>query len=194
MRRVLVLSGLLLVLTMAIGCAPIPLIVGGGAAATYKTAIDERSAGSLWSDVGVTARVKSALAKDDVVPARKVDVDTVNGDVILTGVLETKKAADRAGRLAKKVPGVRRVRNELQVGTKTIGESLDDTILGTKIKTYLFKEPWIRSFNIDVDVDKGVVTLTGILDRMNHKERVLEIARTVKGTVRVIDNLKVKAN
>ncbi len=192
MKKNLVLGGVLLILVMMIGCAPIHLIVGGGAAATYKTAVDERSAGSLWGDAATSFRVKSKMIKDSEVHAWNVDVDTLESEVILTGVVGTKQQATQAGEVARKVPGVRKVRNELQVGKKSIGQSLDDTLLSMRVKTHLFKEPWIRSFNIDVDVDNGVVALTGIVDRTDHKARVLEIARSIPETVRVIDNLKVK--
>lgn len=191
MKRNLIFCGLLLAF-IATGCAPVPLIVGSGAAGAYKATIDERSVGGMWSDSAITARVNTQMAKDPVVQARLIDVDTLEGEVMLTGVVKTNEQSGRAAAIAKKVPGVRKVRNELQIGNKTIGQSLDDTLLGARIKTHFFKEPWIRTFNIDVDVDNGVVTLTGIVDRSSRKERALEIARTIPGTVRVIDNLKVR--
>lgn len=191
MKRNLIFCGLLLAF-IATGCAPVPLIVGGGAAGVYKTAVDERSVGGLWSDSAITGRVNAQMAKDPVVQARLIDVDTLDGEVILTGVVKSNEHSARAAAIAKKVPGVRKVRNELQIGDKTIGQSIDDTLLGARIKTHLFKEPWVRTFNIDVDVDNGIVTLTGIVDRSSRKDRVLEVARSVPGTVRVIDNLKVK--
>ena len=53
-------------------------------------------------------------------------------------------------------------------------------------------EPEIRSLNIDVDVHKGIVTLTGIVGDRYQKKRAMEIARATEGTQRVVDNLKVK--
>lgn len=192
MKRVIMITfGLLLMLAL-IGCEPVALLVGGGAAVTYKAAIDERSIGEMWSDTAISARVKSSLAKDDGVHARQVDVDTIDGEVLLTGVVDTDDQSERAESIAKRVPGVRNVRNELQVGEKTLGQSLDDTLLATRIKTHLFKEPWVRSFNIDVDVNRGVVTMTGIMNKADLKGRVLEIANATPGVVRVIDNIKVR--
>lgn len=46
--------------------------------------------------------------------------------------------------------------------------------------------------NIDVDVNRGVVTLTGIVKGNAQKSKVMAIARTTSGAVRVVDNLTVK--
>lgn len=88
--------------------------------------------------------------------------------------------------------GVKSVRNNLQIGDKTWGESFNDTWLGSKIKSKLVAEPEIRSLNIDVDVHKGIVTLTGVVGSNYQKKRAMAIARATEGTRRVVDNLRVK--
>ena len=56
----------------------------------------------------------------------------------------------------------------------------------------LIVEPSMKSMNIDVDSNNGVVTLTGIASSIELKSRALEIAQKTSGVVQVIDNLKVK--
>jgi hyperosmotically inducible protein len=181
MKQNLILCPVFLLLT-AIGCAP--AIIPGGAAGGFKTATDERSVGRMWDDATITTRVKVELVKDPITKARKIDVDTLQGVVILTGVVETKEEVKRAGEIAREVYGVQRVKNDLQIGSKTLEESLD--------KAKLINEPGIRSLNIDVDVNKGIVILTGIVHNRNQKHRVIEIARTTSGTVKVVDIINVK--
>jgi hyperosmotically inducible protein len=189
MKQFLVLCELLL-LFVVVGCGPV--LLAGGAAAGYKAATDERSIGQMWNDSTITTSVKSALVKDPNVNALSVDVDTLEGVVILTGVIETENSAKRAVEIAQKMPGVRKVKNNLQVGQKTWGQALDDKVIGSKIKAKLINEPGIRSFNIDVDVNNGIVTLTGLVEYRHQKNRAIEIARTTSGTLRVIDNLKAR--
>jgi hyperosmotically inducible protein len=189
MKQNLILCPVFLLLT-AIGCAP--AIIPGGAAGGFKTATDERSVGRMWDDATITTRVKVELVKDPITKARKIDVDTLQGVVILTGVVETKEEVKRAGEIAREVYGVQRVKNDLQIGSKTLEESLDDKVIGGKIKAKLINEPGIRSLNIDVDVNKGIVILTGIVHNRNQKHRVIEIARTTSGTVKVVDIINVK--
>jgi len=67
------------------------------------------------SDSWITAKVKSALFADDLVPGWSVHVETVNGRVYLTGIVPSAKVAKRAQAVALSVDGVRAVVNLLKV-------------------------------------------------------------------------------
>ncbi|OAQ20397.1 BON domain-containing protein [Thermosulfurimonas dismutans] len=181
---------LLLVLPLLWSCGA--AVVAGGATAGYKVATDPRSVGTQTDDATITARVKMALIKDPVTKARKIDVDTVNGIVTLTGMVETEAERKKAEEVAKRVNGVRGVRNNLMVGHRSFGRSLDDKLLTARIKTKLIAEPGIRSLSIDVDTVNGVVTLTGMVKSEEQRRRVLEIVRTTKGVKDVVDNLTIE--
>lgn len=183
---------LLLIFTLGIFLGGCPAAVVGGAAGGYKVATDERTAGGLWDDATIASKVKNALIKDERVKARKVDVDVVDGIVTLTGLVGTKAEVKRAVEVAGKVPHVKGVKNNLQVGTRTFGEAIDDQLIRSKIKTKLIGEPGIKSLNIDVDVLKGVVTLTGIVETKRQEKKVIELARSVAGVVKVVDNITVR--
>jgi hyperosmotically inducible protein len=189
MKKILALGGVILLIT-GTGCAP--ALLAGGAAGGYKVATDERPVGGLWDDTTITTKVNSALIQDPAVKARKIDVDTLQGVVMLTGVVATEKEAARAVEITQKVPGVKQVKNNLQIGKKSWTQALDDKVIGSKIKAKLINEPGIRSLNIDVDVNNGVVTLTGLVEYQHQKNRAIEIAGTTAGTVKVVDNLKVR--
>ena len=189
MKRLFVLLGILC-LVWAPGCAPV--LIGGGAAAGYKVGTDERGVGRIWDDTAITTKIKTRMIKDPLVKARKIDVDTTDGNVVLVGVVKTNAEVQRALEIARGVPGVRSVRSSLQVGGKTIGQSMDDKVIVSKIKARLLSEPGIRSLNIDVDSAKGVVTLSGIVKTQVQKNRILTMAKGNAGTVRVVDFIKVK--
>ncbi len=80
------------------GCGP--AVVAGGATAGYKVATDPRSLGRQTDDATLTAKVKLALLKDPITKARKIDVDTVEGVVTLTGIVETEAQKLRAEEIA----------------------------------------------------------------------------------------------
>jgi hyperosmotically inducible protein len=188
MRQYVLVAGLFLLASIT-GCAP--AWIGAGATGGYKVATDERGVGRVWDDATITAKVKNALGENPEVKARKIDVDTVEGAVILTGIVETEEEAQKAVEVTKGVPGVKEVKNNLQVGSRSWGQAFDDKVIGGKVKAKLIKEPGIRSLNIDVDVNKGVVTLTGMVGYQHQKDRVMEIARTTSGVIEVVDNIKV---
>jgi osmotically-inducible protein OsmY len=179
-----------MVIFFSTGCTA--ALIGGAAGGGYAVATDERQTSRMMDDSTITTRINNAMIKDDLVKAYQVDVDTVGGHVTLTGVVKTRQESHRAVQIASHEAGVKSVRNNLQIGEKTWGESFNDKWLGSKIKSKLVAEPEIRSLNIDVDVHKGIVTLTGVVGDRYQKKRAMEIARATEGTHRVVDNLRVK--
>lgn len=177
-------------LLTSLGCAA--AVVGGGAAGGYAVASDERSAGTIFDDAAITIKVKAELVGDKSVKARNIDVDTVAGEVVLSGYVDSQQEANRAGVLAKSVPGVVRVKNELRVGSRTMGQGAEDKILGAKIKTRLMKEPGIKSLNIDVDVYSGTANVGGIVANQQQKKKILDLIRSVEGVKGIVDNLQVR--
>ena len=174
----------------SLGCAA--AVVGGGAAGGYAVGTDERSAPTMLDDAAITAKVKTELIGDKNVKARNIDVDTVAGVVVLSGYVDSQQEANRAGSLAKSVSGVVRVKNELRVGSRTMGQGFDDKVLGGKIKTRLMEEPGIKSLNIDVDVYSGTANVTGVVASQEQKKNVLNLIRSIEGVRGVVDNLLVR--
>lgn len=188
MKQYRILCGLFLAL-MVTGCAA--ALIGAGATGGYKVATDERNADGMWDDSAITTKVKHKLLKDQMTTAFQIDVDTLEGNVFLTGVVETEQESERAVEIAKNVSGAKKVTNNLQIGERTFGQSVDDTVTGSRIKAKLILEPGIMSLNIDVDVYNGVVTLTGIVDSSEQRKRAIEIAQSTIGAARIVDNIKV---
>lgn len=81
------------------------------------------------SDPGITTAVKAKLAADDTVKAYRIDVDTKERVVTLTGAVDTTAARERAVQLARTTDGVNNVVDNLTVApgvTPTTG--IDDPI------------------------------------------------------------------
>lgn len=180
---------LCLLITCA-GCGP--AIVGTAAVGAYKGTTDERTFGHMVDDSLITGGVKTRLLSDKFSSGLKIDVDTVEQVVTLTGVVENAEQRRIAENIALATPNVRRVENLLTVGSKSTGERFDDAVIMSKINTSLMKEPGVRSLNIDVDVNQGRVTLTGIVTSSVERDRVVNIARSCPGAISVRDNLVIK--
>lgn len=73
------------------------------------------SAGAMFDDAGITAKVNAALASDKDLSAIKINVDTKDGVVTLTGPAPTSAAKDRAADIARNVKDVKSVNNQLAV-------------------------------------------------------------------------------
>ncbi|NDL61372.1 molecular chaperone OsmY [Acerihabitans arboris] len=65
-------------------------------------------------DTAITSEVKAKLLADDIVPSRKVKVETTDGIVQLSGNVKNSREASRAESVAKAVDGVKSVKNDLR--------------------------------------------------------------------------------
>lgn len=91
----------------------IAAIAAGCQAMTGKTA------GQNVDDATLTASVKAQLVADKASNLLRVDVDTNNGIVYLNGTVESNEQRERAEQLARRVDGVKRVVNNLQVAARS---------------------------------------------------------------------------
>jgi hyperosmotically inducible protein len=72
-------------------------------------------AGDKIDDASITAKVNASLAADKDLSAIKIDVDTQNGVVTLSGPAPSATARERASEIARTVKGVNSVNNQLTV-------------------------------------------------------------------------------
>ena len=86
-----------------------------GRDAADKTKAGVEKTGEVISDAAVTAAVKTKLLVDSKTPGLKIDVDTKDGVVTLTGTVPSKVAEDKAVADARGTNGVKRVVNKLKV-------------------------------------------------------------------------------
>jgi hyperosmotically inducible protein len=81
-----------------------------------KSSSSGQTASSSTSNAMLTGKVKSALAADvGLSTVTTIDVDSDNGVVTLKGRVDSTDKKAKAEEIAKKVEGVRSVKNELRV-------------------------------------------------------------------------------
>lgn len=74
-----------------------------------------RTAGQVVDDATITTRVKTALIGDPRTKAYRIDVNTNAGVVQLGGYAESAESKQAAEELARAVPGVKEVNNDLRI-------------------------------------------------------------------------------
>ena len=73
--------------------------------------------GQALDDTAITAKVKAAMAKERDVSATTVHVETVKGEVRLSGFVDSTSEKQRAEQIALQTEGVKSVHNGLVVRT-----------------------------------------------------------------------------
>ena len=73
------------------------------------------STGEYIDDSVITAKVKTALVRDDATPATAIKVETFKGVVQLSGFVDSVAQKTQAGVVAAKIDGVKKVANDITV-------------------------------------------------------------------------------
>ena len=76
--------------------------------------------------------------------------------------------------------------------SRTPGEVTDDLTIHTVVKTRLLRDDDVRGLRINVDVNKGVVTLSGTVRSEAERQRAVAVVTGMPNVVRVVDNLVVR--
>jgi hyperosmotically inducible protein len=75
----------------------------------------QESVGAYVDDTTITTRVKSRFIEDKLVDAASISVETLNGTVMLSGFAKNATEKSMAEGIARKVDGVKSVKNEIAV-------------------------------------------------------------------------------
>ena len=74
---------------------------------------------------------------------------------------------------------------------KSVGETIDDATVTTRVKTAFINDKEVGAMRIDVDTFKGVVTLSGSVKSKAEEEKAVALAKTINGVVDVKSTLQV---
>ena len=75
----------------------------------------QETAGAYVDDAAITTAVKAKFVEDKTVDAASIKVETLKGEVMLSGFAKNSTEKSSAESLARNVKGVRTVRNEIAV-------------------------------------------------------------------------------
>ena len=171
-----------------------------------------RKGGNPITDGWITMKIHSQFVTEDALENSDIDVDTNARVVTLNGRVVTEAGRARAVAIAKATDGVTNVVDKLRVapepgtdasgaarqaGKETAGAAkgaarpVADGWITSKIYAQFLGEDALEDSDIDVDVTKGVVTLSGTVRSAAGRQRAVAIAKATDGVKSVKDTLKV---
>lgn len=150
--------------------------------------------GTDIDDTVVTTKVRSALLADDDVKGMDIKAETRKGVVLLSGFVNNQSQVERAIKVVRTVEGVKGVENgmTLKEGKVTVGNTVDDGIMTSRVKSALIAEPTIKSLDISVVTRKGEVQLSGFVDNQAQIDKAIMVARSVEGVKGLANELSIK--
>ena len=186
------LTSLAMVLSLSMGLG---VIVTGCDRNTPVTAVPPVSVGVALDDTVMTTKVKTALLGDESIKGFDIKVVTRKGTVQLSGFVDNQTQLDRAVYVAHGVEGVTAVENNMTLKegkAATVGNTLDDSIITTRVKTVLLADPDVKGVEIGVVTRKGEVQLSGFVGSQGQIDRAVALAQVVEGVQSVVNQMSVK--
>ncbi|MEM5551028.1 BON domain-containing protein [Pseudoalteromonas sp. NEC-BIFX-2020_002] len=178
----------------------IAALVLGTTAMSAQASSWENESKDAWID----GKAETVLLMNTNLNNFDINTDVKNGKVVLTGKVESELDKELAEELVLSLDGVLGVNNELTVvknaeikhndnDNDSVESDLTDAKISTVITTrYLFNSE-VGGTDIDVDTDKGVVTLNGTVDSDAEKQLAVKIAKNAEDVRDVVDNLTIIA-
>ena len=96
-------------------------VVKGAKVVGNKTKDGVSKSGEIMTDGWITSRVSARFVNEDTLKDSNINVDTNDHIVTLKGTVLTSAGRARAGVVARQTEGVRRVVNNLTIGSKSKG-------------------------------------------------------------------------
>lgn len=183
-RKPLISSLLLAAVLGLTGCTTVTSV-------THQGTIDEnygkRTAGAQVEDQSIETKVSHNMPRIDArLGDARINVDSYNGVVLLTGQVPSQELKDKASEVAHEVRNVREVHNELSVAANLpASQRLSDTWLNTRIRTNLAANDRIDSGRIRVITENASVYLMGIVSR-TEADRIVQAVSNVGGMQRIV--------
>jgi osmotically-inducible protein OsmY len=156
---------------------------------------------NAWSesakDAWIDGKAEATLLFNGNLDSFDINTDVRNGEVILTGKVESDVDRKLAEELVLGIKGVTSVDNELSViksdkeMNKDETSQFTDAKIATVVKTRLLFDSDIAGTDIDVDVDNGVVMLEGEVDSAAERDLAIQIARNASDVKDVEANLTI---
>ncbi len=174
----------------------VALSIGGiSGAANADTMSQDVTEARQETQIWTTYALNPYLRSNDL----KVSVD--NGKATLTGKVEESVNKDLAKQIALGVSGIKEVDNQIVVqpdyvapaasSTRSYGEAIDDATITATVKSKLLWSKHADGLTMNVDTNRGHVTLKGTADSKDAKALAGRLASDSRGVVSVDNQLVV---
>ncbi|UCH74984.1 MAG: BON domain-containing protein, partial [Rhodospirillales bacterium] len=128
----------------------------------------------------------------DVEVFQRVDIEVVEGKVLLTGVVPNPQNRIDAARIAWQADGVAEVINEVELrDSRSLSDAARDSWITTRLRSAILFDGEIQSINYTIDTVNGAVYLMGIAQSQAELDRVVGHARNIDYVRHVVPYVRI---
>ena len=157
------------------------------------SSVKEKGIKEAISDGMIDAGVNKEFFNHDVNMFMNVEIEVVEGWVLLTGSVKQSKHRLDAVKLAWKVLGVREVINEIDITEKGgIKQYLIDVKIKTQMRYKVIADKEISSINYNFEVVNGILYIIGIAENKKELKKIVKHANTIGSILKVVSHVIMK--
>ena len=151
------------------------------------------------------ARIEVAEADYDLAKAKCAPMGGAEKDSCLSTAKATETAAINDAKAEKQAADVAQTGDDCSTMSGTAKASCEtrqksalasdavaDSVITTKVKADLIKEPNLKSLDVHVETNNGVVNLSGFVPSQMEVDKAVDVARNVKGVNKVQSSLRIQ--
>ncbi len=163
-----------------------------GCANAALAVTDPRSLSTVTSDQYITQDLSVKYMGSEF-ESDHVSATVYNHEVLLTGQASSLAQRFKIVRTAKDFDSVQKVYDYVEVSSKYVSTSTEDTYITSKVKSSLFGNGDINSNDVKIVTANSVVYILGIIDKSQLKNMV-EVTRSIDGVKKVVPLVHYKDN
>lgn len=168
-------------------------LCGCAAVNVTSSSLKEKGIKEAISDGMIDAAINKEFLNHNINMFMNVEIEVVEGRVLLTGSVKKSKHRMDAIKLSWKVLGVREVINEIDVTEKGgIVNYLTDVKIKTQIRYKVIADKSISSINYNFECVNGALYLIGIAKNKKELKKIMKHANNIKGVTKVISHVIMK--
>ena len=139
------------------------------------------------SDQDVRDAMFCLLDANSEIDSNNVQIFIKKGKVSLGGTVDSFWKKEKIQKMVSQIKGVLSVLNNMSIMPK---EKISDEDIAKNLIKSMQNSVRIDAHKVDVNVEGGVVILSGTLSSMSEYNAVKEVVKLTKGVIDIIDNLK----
>ena len=166
-----------------------------------SVAFDPRTVGTQIDDSIMEKNFTARMLLKDKKYLLQTDTQVLDGRFFLTGKVENPEEKLQLTKLAWETPGVRSVRNDIQIKEDfNFKQSAKDLLITSQLRTAIILNKKIKSTNYQIDTYKQKIFIYGIAITEEEKDEVLNEAKgipdvkNIVASIILVEDLRIQRN
>jgi len=196
MSRYRLFFGVVMILALPVVLGGCPAAIVGGLAAAGGAgyaANQERGVGGSVDDFSIKTNIQSAWMQANPLMQTNLNITVYEGRTLLTGTAPNPEFKAQAKEIASRVPGVRAVYDEIEVGPpEGAWQGTKDAWISSRLRTELVFNATIRSVNYTIETVNKSVYLIGSARSQAELDAATTMARNTPDVKRVVSYVEIR--